>query len=128
MCGKKRFYICRHCNNLIGFIDNKGVPLVCCGEDMNELVPNTVEASEEKHLPVVAISDNHAITVQVGSVPHPMTDEHHIMFVYVDTENGGQRKCLKIGDAPLVKFSFEDDKPKSVYAYCNLHGLWKTDL
>ena len=127
MCRNQKFYICKHCGNLVGLIDDKGVPLVCCGEPMAELIANTVEASVEKHLPVATMSGN-TLTVEVGSVPHPMTEEHHISFIYVETANGGQRKCLNIGAAPVAKFSFADDEPKVVFAYCNLHGLWKTEL
>lgn len=126
-CGNQKFYICKHCGNLIGLIDNKGVPLMCCGEKMAELVPNTAEAATEKHLPAVTSSGS-GIEVQVGSVAHPMEDAHHISFVYVETENGGQRKCLNAGDEPKLSFSFVNDKPIAVYAYCNLHGLWKTDI
>jgi len=109
---------------MAGLINDEGVPMVCCGEEMAELIPNTVEASVEKHLPVVTNSGG-SISVQVGSVPHPMEDAHHIAFVYVETENGGQRKCLQPGKEPKVSFNFIDDKPVAVYAYCNLHGLWK---
>jgi len=127
MCGNQKFFICGHCGNLLGLIEDKGVPLVCCGENMTELVPNTEEASVEKHLPAVTVSGNN-ITVQVGSVAHPMTEKHYIGFVYVETERGGQRKCLKIAEEPKLSFSFSEDKPVAVYAYCNLHGLWKTEL
>jgi len=106
---------------------NKGVPLVCCGQNMTELIPNTVEASTEKHLPAVTASVN-CIDVQVGSVPHPMEEGHHITFVYVQTEQGGQRKCLTVGAEPKCSFSFTDDKPVAVYAYCNLHGLWESTI
>ena len=123
----QKFFICKHCGNLIGLIDNHGVPMVCCGDKMTELKPNTVEASVEKHLPAVTVSKN-TITVKVGSVLHPMTAEHNITFVYVETELGGQRKCLKIGAEPKLSFSFSNDKPIAVYAYCNLHGLWKTEI
>jgi len=94
---------------------------------MTELVPNTVEASTEKHLPAVTKTAD-GIDVGVGSVPHPMEEGHHICFVYVQTENGGQRKCLKVGAEPKCSFSFKDDKPVAVYAYCNLHGMWETKL
>jgi len=94
---------------------------------MTELIPNTVDAAVEKHVPVVTASAD-VINVQVGSVPHPMEEGHHIAFVYVQTENGGQRKCLKSGAEPKCGFSFIDDKPVAVYAYCNLHGLWETDI
>ena len=127
MSGKQRFFICNHCGNMIGLIKDKGVPMVCCGEEMAELVPNTVEASTEKHLPSVTVTGD-SISVQVGSVAHPMEEEHHIAFVYVETERGGQRKCLKVGEEPKLTFSFKDDKPTAVFAYCNLHGLWKTEV
>jgi len=127
MGGIQKFFICRRCDNLVGMIKDGGVPMECCTEDMDELVPNTVEASTEKHLPEVAVSGN-GISVKVGSVPHPMEEAHHTSFVYVATERGGQLKCLKVGETPALSFSFSDDKPVAVYAYCNLHGLWKTDI
>ena len=127
MKGKQKFFICNHCKNLVGMINSKGVPLVCCGEKMAELVPNTVEASQEKHLPAVTVSGN-SVNVLVGSVPHPMEDAHNISFVFVETERGGQRKGLKVGEEPKLSFSLSDDKPVAVYAYCNLHGLWKTEV
>ena len=124
---KSRFYICRHCGNIIGMVKDSGVPVVCCGEKMQALVPNTVEASGEKHLPVVGV-ENGTVTVNVGSVDHPMIPEHLIEWVYLETENGGQRKALKAGDAPKVTFCLGNDKAIAVYAYCNLHGLWKTEI
>ena len=119
-----RFYICRKCGNLVGLIHASGAPLVCCGEKMENLEPNTVEASGEKHLPVVKV-DGDLITVNVGSADHPMIPEHYIQWVFVQTEHGGQRKALKPGDRPNVSFRLEGDKAVAVYAYCNLHGLWK---
>ena len=127
MKGNQKFFICKHCGNLIGLIDNKNIPMSCCGEKMTELLPNTVDASNEKHVPEVKVSEG-GISVQVGSVPHPMTEEHYIQFIYVETENGGQRKCLKAGDNPNADFCFVNDKPIAVYEYCNLHGLWKTEI
>jgi len=127
MCGRQKFFLCKRCGNMVGLIDNRGVPMMCCGEKMAELVPNTVEASVEKHLPVITISGD-SITVAVGSVPHPMEEAHNIPFVYVETERGGQRKCLKVGEAPIHTFCFSNDTPVAVYAYCNLHGLWKMEL
>ena len=127
MGSNHRFYKCDHCGNLTGLIMNKGVPLVCCGQNMTELVPNTVEASTEKHIPAVT-AETGSICVQVGSAPHPMEDGHHIEFVYVQTEQGGQRKCLKPGMEPKCGFSFVEDKPVAVYAYCNLHGLWEAGV
>ena len=101
--------------------------MICCGEKLTELVPNTVEASTEKHIPVVEVS-NGKINVQIGSVPHPMEDKHYISFVYLETDKGGQRKVLKAGAEPKVTFAIADEKPVAVYAYCNLHGLWKTEI
>ena len=91
-----KFYICNHCKNIIGKIQDKGVPVVCCGEKMAELVPNTTEAATEKHIPVASAEGN-LITVQIGSTLHPMTEEHLIQWVYLETEEGGQRKSLKAG-------------------------------
>lgn len=127
MEGNQKFFKCEHCGNLIGLIDNKGVPMVCCGEKMTELVPNTIEASIEKHLPVVTVLEDR-ISVEVGSVLHPMEESHNIKFVYVETQQGGQRKCLKVDEEPKLEFCFSNDKPVAVYAYCNLHGLWKTAI
>ncbi len=124
---KAKFFICRHCGNLVGMINDAGVPMVCCGEKMQALIPNTTEAAGEKHLPVVTV-DGSAVTVCVGAVNHPMQAEHYIEWVYVETENGGQRKAFKPGDAPAVTFCLGDDKPVAVYAYCNLHGLWMSEI
>ena len=124
---KSRFYVCRHCGNLVGMINDAGVPIVCCGEKMEALEPNTVEASSEKHLPVVAVEDD-VVRVNVGSADHPMLPEHYIQWVYVQTENGGQRKALKPGYSPNVTFRLDNDKAVAVYAYCNLHGLWMTEI
>jgi len=124
---ERKFFICKRCGNIARLISDKGGPLTCCGESMSELVPNTVEASTEKHLPVLIVSGN-SISVQVGSILHPMEEAHHIAFVFVETEKGGQCKCLKIGEEPKLAFSFMGDKPIAVYEYCNLHGLWKTEI
>ena len=123
-----RFYICNHCGNIIGKIKDSGVPVVCCGEKMKQLVPGEVEASVEKHLPVVSV-ENNAVNVVVGSVEHPMTEEHSITWVYLETNLGGQRKGLSPKSAPKVSFALaEGEHPVAVYAYCNLHGLWKTNI
>ena len=126
MCENK-FYICEHCGNIVGLVNNSGVPLVCCGQKMKQLIPGTVEASKEKHIPVVSFKDG-VVEVSVGSVAHPMTEEHSITWVYLQTCRGGQRKCLKPGDEPVVRFAVLDETPVAVYAYCNLHGLWKADV
>ena len=124
---ENKFYICKHCGNIIGMVNNAGVPIVCCGEPMEELIPNSVDASQEKHVPVVTVNGD-VITVDIGSAAHPMLPEHYIEWVYVLTENGGQRKALKPGQEPKAVFVLKDDKALAVYAYCNLHGLWVTKL
>ncbi len=126
MCATK-FYICEHCGNIIGMVHDSGVPVVCCGQKMTRLEPGTVEASHEKHIPVVSIEDG-KVKVDIGSVPHPMIDEHFIQWVYLQTDRGGQRKCLSPGDAPEVNFALAEEKPVAVFAYCNLHGLWVAEL
>ena len=101
--------------------------MVCFGEKMKELLPNTVEASGEKHLPVAELSGS-TLTVTVGAVEHPMVDVHHIQWLFVETENGGQLRYLAPGQAPKAVFELGSEKPVAVYAYCNLHGLWMTKL
>lgn len=124
MSNGQKFFICRHCGNLIGLIFNKGVPLVCCGEQMEVLVPNTSDGAGEKHVPVITVSGN-KVSVDIGSVEHPMTDEHHIEWVYLETKSGGQRKSYFPGNKPHVEFVLtDDDEVISAFEYCNLHGLW----
>ena len=127
MCDTNKFYICEHCGNLIGMIHDAGVPMMCCGQKMTKLEPGTVDASLEKHVPVVTVAGS-TVEVAIGEVAHPMVEEHSILWVYLQTDRGGQRKCLSIGSAPAVSFSLSDEKPLAVYAYCNLHGLWKTEV
>ena len=121
-----KFYKCRHCGNVIMKVVDSRVPVVCCGEKMEELVPGIMEASVEKHLPVITWLDFNVMKVEVGSIAHPMLPEHHIAFIYVETENGGIRVDLK--DKPEAVISLGDEKAVAVYEYCNLHGLWKTEL
>lgn len=126
--GEMKFFICKHCGNMVGMIYNSGVSMVCCGEPMTELKANTVEASQEKHLPVVTI-DGNIVKVKVGSVEHPMTEEHHIAWIYLETAQGGQRKKLTVGGKPEAEFALTDgDKVLGAYEYCNLHGLWLTKV
>lgn len=129
MCDKNnnKFFICERCGNIAGKIFDSGVAMVCCGQKMTELVPGVKEASHEKHIPVVTV-ENGVVKVVVGSVEHPMTDDHSILWVYLETDRGGQRKCLEVGAPPVVEFALADEKPIAVYAYCNLHGLWKAEI
>ncbi|MBQ9137210.1 MAG: desulfoferrodoxin [Alistipes sp.] len=120
-----KFFKCRHCGNVVEKVVDSGVAVVCCGEKMEELVPNTVEASGEKHIPVVTRIDENTIKVEVGSVAHPMLPEHHIAFIYVETESGGIR--VNLTDKPQATIVCPS-KPIAVYEYCNIHGLWKVEL
>lgn len=122
-----KFYRCRHCGNLVELIQNRGVPLVCCGEQMELLTPNSTEASGEKHIPEVRCL-NGMLTVTVGSQRHPMEPEHYIQWIYVQTEHGGMRYDLKPGEEPKASFCLCSDPAVAVYEYCNIHGLWMTTL
>ena len=120
-----KFYRCKHCGNIIAYVTDKGVPVVCCGEKMEEIIPGTTDAAVEKHVPVISLNGN-TVTVSVGSVAHPMEEVHYIEWIALETENGNQRVTLKPGEAPAAKFALlEGDKPIAAYAYCNKHGLWK---
>jgi len=120
-----KFYRCEHCGNIIAMVKDAGVPVVCCGQKMTELVQNTEDAAQEKHVPVYEQKGN-ILEVTVGSVEHPMAEEHHIEWIALQTDKGNQRKVLKPGDAPKADFALLDgEKIQAIYAYCNLHGLWK---
>ena len=121
-----KFYKCAHCGNVVHKVVDKGVPVFCCGQKMDELEPNTVDASGEKHVPVVTRVDDCRLKVEVGSMAHPMLPEHHIAFVYVECEQGGIR--VDLTDKPEAEVCVCGNKPVAVYEYCNLHGLWKTEL
>ena len=122
-----KFYICEHCGNIITKVVDKGVPVMCCGQKMTEIAPKTAEgeAGREKHLPVVTVDGNNVL-VKVGDVPHPMTDEHSIQWVILETDKGHLYKDV-VG-TPEASFVLADEKVVAVYSYCNLHGLWKTVL
>lgn len=121
---KQKFLRCERCGNIVAVVKESKVSVMCCGQKMEEIVPNTFEASTEKHIPVFEVQGNKVI-VNVGSVDHPMLDEHYIEWVSIQTKQGNQRKALKPGQAPKICFSIcEGDEVEAVYAYCNLHGLW----
>ncbi len=123
-----KFFICEHCGNIVALVEDHKVPVMCCGQRMTEMVPNTKEAATEKHLPVVSVNDS-VVEVSVGSVTHPMTEAHSIKWIYIESENCNQRKCLTPEDEPKATFYIgKGDKVKAAYEYCNLHGLWKTEL
>lgn len=120
-----KYFVCEHCGNIVEMVNNSGVPVVCCGEKMKELVPGSVDAAVEKHVPVVKEEGN-TVKVFVGDVEHPMVEEHYIGWVAIETKEGMQRKYLKAGEKPEASFVLSDgDKLVAAYAWCNLHGLWK---
>ena len=122
---EQMFYICEHCGNIIAKVRDSGVPVVCCGQPMTQIVPGTSDGAYEKHVPVYTVEGN-IVTVTVGAVEHPMVDVHYIEWISLQTSSGNQRKVLKPGDAPKACFALcEGDKVEAVFAYCNLHSLWK---
>ena len=123
----KKFLLCEHCKNLVGVINDAGVPIMCCGQKMTELVPNTTDAANEKHVPVVTVEGD-VLKVVVGSVEHPMEEEHLIQWIFVETDKGGHKRTLKPGEKPEAVFNLNGEKPIAVYEYCNLHGLWKAEV
>ena len=124
---KQRFLRCSHCGNIVGVVKDMGVPMLCCGQKMEELVPGAVDASAEKHVPVFTV-DGNKVYVIVGEVTHPASEEHHIEWISIQTKFGNQRKCIEVGSAPASCFSLcNGDEVEAVYAYCNLHGLWMAE-
>lgn len=122
---EQRFFICEHCGNIVEMVKDNGVPVMCCGQKMTELIPGTSDGAAEKHVPVVTV-DGNKVSVMVGEVEHPMVDAHYIEWIAIETSKGVQRKILKPEQAPETEFVLADgESVEAVYAYCNLHGLWK---
>lgn len=119
-----KFYRCQHCGNIIIKLHDSKVPVVCCGEKMEELIPNTKDAAIEKHIPVTEQVEG-GVEVSVGSVLHPMTEEHYIEWIYVETKQGNWIKYFSPEQDPKCVLSVTEEEIKTVYAYCNLHGLWQ---
>lgn len=120
-----KFFKCKHCGQIIAIVKKTGAKVVCCGEEMEEIIPGSVDASVEKHVPEYKVNGN-IVEVKVGSVDHPMIPEHYIEWIAIQTKFGNQRKSLKPNDKPVATFALvEGDEVEVVYAYCNLHGLWR---
>lgn len=120
-----KFFRCNHCGNIIVKIKDSTVPVVCCGEQMQELIPGTTDAAVEKHIPVYEVNGS-AVSVTVGSTAHPMLPEHFITWICLQTNKGFQLKYLNPGEEPKASFMLGDgEKVEAIYEYCNLHGLWK---
>ena len=124
---KQQFFICEKCGNMIAMVKSSGVPVMCCGQKMTELIPGTSDGAHEKHVPVFTVEGNQ-VHVKVGEVAHPMLDAHYIEWISLQTKQWNQRKELHPGEAPEACFALcEGDEVEAVYAYCNLHGLWKAE-
>lgn len=120
-----KFYICEHCGNIIAMVKDTGVPVVCCGQKMTPIEAGTTDAAVEKHVPVYEVKDG-IVSVTVGEVAHPMTEAHYIEWIALETNLGNQRKILTPDSEPKACFALcEGEEVKAVYAYCNLHSLWK---
>lgn len=124
-----KFYRCKRCGQIVAMVNETGVPIICCGAEMQEITPKTRESGlTEKHLPDFKIV-NRRLEVKIGEIPHPMTNDHYIEWIALVTNKGNQRKCLKPGDAPYAAFMLDkDEEVKEIYEYCNLHSLWKKEI
>lgn len=122
-----KVFKCAHCGNMIEYVKDNGVKVVCCGEPMQEITPNSTDAAVEKHVPVVTKKCN-TLTITVSSVEHPMTEEHYIEWVKVKTNLGEYHKALAPNTPPIVSFNLQKGETvELVLAYCNLHGLWRNN-
>lgn len=123
-----KFFYCPHCGNVVVKFLDSGVTPYCCGSEMVELQPGTSDGSGEKHLPVVKCMSAGRVRVEVGSQPHPMLPEHHIELVVLETDRGLHLRRLRPHTLAVAEFCVGSEKPVAVYEYCNVHGLWKTDV
>lgn len=124
----RKFLLCQRCGNLIELINDSGVTPNCCEQNMKELVPNIVDAAGEKHIPVIKVEGNKA-TIEIGEVLHPMTEEHFIEWIYLETTSGIKRAKLNPNEEPIKEFALSmNEEVISAYAYCNLHGLWLKEV
>ena len=122
---EQRFYICEHCGNIIAMVKDSGVPVMCCGQKMTEIIPGTSDGAVEKHLPEWTVEGN-TVKVSVGAVEHPMVEAHYIQWIAIETTRGGQKVKLEYTDKPRAEFKLADGEEfVAAYEYCNLHGLWK---
>ena len=122
-----KYFICEHCGNIIEYVKDTGVPVMCCGQKMTELVPGTSDGAHEKHVPVVTVKED-LVTVTVGAVEHPMMEEHYIQWIVIETTKGSHRVNLNYTDSPKAEFKLANGEEfVAAYEYCNIHGLWKSN-
>lgn len=117
---ENQIYKCNVCGNVVELIEVGGGSLVCCGEKMELLVEKVEEIGTEKHRPIISGKN-----VKVGSIPHPMEENHYIVWIESIDENSTCRKNLKPGEKPEAEFCSESKKAR---AFCNVHGLWRTQI
>ena len=123
-----KYYVCERCGNIIEYVNDTGIPVMCCGQKMTELIPGKSDGAHEKHIPVVTINGD-KVTVDIGSVEHPMVKEHYIQWIAIETTRGSQRVKLSHTDKPYAEFRLaQGEEFESAYEYCNLHGLWKLQV
>lgn len=121
-----KYYICKTCGNMVEVLKESGVPMMCCGKPMEEMVPGTSDGAAEKHVPVITVGGD-KVLVEIGSVAHPMVEEHYIEWIAIETKRGNQCVKLNYKDEPYAEFVLtEGDEVVAAYAYCNIHGLWKS--
>lgn len=124
-----KFYKCQYCGNIVMMLEDSGVVPSCCEESMELLVPQTTDTMVDKHLPLTCCDKKNIVHVYVGKDPHPMTVEHHLSFIVLETTKGIQVHYLEAGELPKVDFKVcDENKPVAVYSYCNLHGLWAKEV
>jgi superoxide reductase len=123
MAERLQVYKCEKCGNIVEVLEGAGGELVCCGENMKLYVENSVDAAKEKHVPVVEKTAD-GFVVKVGSVPHPMQDDHYIQWVQIIADGKVYREFLDPGGNPEASFKI-DAEQVTAREYCNLHGLWK---
>ena len=122
---EQKYLICKNCGNIVTMVKDSGLPIVCCGQKMTEIIPGTTDAAVEKHVPTYKV-EGHKVFVTVGEVEHPMIPEHYIEWIALQTKFGNQRKELNPGEKPQTCFALCDgDEVEAVYAYCNIHSLWR---
>ncbi len=121
---KNEIYRCNICGRIIEVLEDGQGPIVCCGQPMEKLEPNTVDASLEKHVPVIEKTKD-GYLVKVGSEPHPMEDSHYIMWIELRFDDKFERIYLKPDNKPEVEFHIKSEKVTAL-AYCNIHGLWQS--
>ena len=119
-------YACEICGNVVEYLTQSGVPVMCCGQKMKELIPGMSDGAHEKHIPVLDINGRE-VKVFVGEVEHPMVEAHYIEWIVLETTKGTYRQKLTYNDRPMATFSLTDDEEiVAAYEYCNIHGFWKT--